>query len=147
MMLGDMEMRERRDRLKRGRTAMPSRPVPIPMRGEPVGLGQASLVPIPVPALGDIKAQGVRMADVLVFGPLMIYSGLGKATPMWVRTGMVIIGVGTILYNLANYMTVEREKIESGLGQMQHGPMHRATADLHRPINLVKQLHPSQVSR
>lgn len=140
MMMGDLELRERRERLRRGRRAMPSRPVPIPIMGEPVGsaagLGQ---IPTVIPTTRDIKAQGVRMADVLVFGPLMIYAGLGRATPMWVRTGMVIIGVGTIVYNLANYLTIEKEEA-GALGQMQWGPMHKAQADLHRPINLLNQL-------
>lgn len=117
-------------------------------------LGQ--VLPADVPAtVGDVKAQPVRMADVLIFGPLMIYSGLGKATPNWLRAGMVIIGVGTIVYNLANYFEVERRKREAGLSPnvatiekevlpglsgMSHGPMHKATADLHRPINLVQRL-------
>ncbi len=129
----------------RRRRAMASRPVPIPLRGEPVGsapgLGQ---VPTVIPTARDIKAQGVRMADVLVFGPLMIYAGLGKATPPWLRVGMVIIGVGTVVYNLVNYMTIERE--EAGLGQMQWGPMHKA-GDLHRPIRLVQQLQANELVR
>lgn len=128
------------------REAMPSRPVPLPTRGEPVGsatgLGQ---VPLVIPTTRDIKAQGVRMADVLVFGPLMIYAGLGKATPAWLKVGMVIIGAGTVIYNLANYLTIEKE--ESGaLGQMQAGPFHKA-GDLHRPIRLVRQLHTNEIQR
>jgi len=98
-------------------------------------------MPVFIPTERDIKAQSVRMADVLVFGPLMIYAGLGRATPMWLRVGMVIIGAGTVLYNLANYLTIEREEA-AGLGQMQWGPMHKASADLHRPINLLNQLRP-----
>ncbi len=130
------------------RQGLASRPAPIPT---PSGLGQ---FPVPPATVGDVKAQPVRMADVLVFGPLMIYSGLGKATPQWVRVGMVIIGVGTILYNLSNYFAVERRKVQSGvspdaaviegellpgLSGMESGPMHKAS-DLHRPINLVRQL-------
>lgn len=119
---------------------------------EPPTLGQ--FIPIPT-TVGDIKAQPVRMADVFVFGPLMIYSALGKATPTWVRVGMLIIGVGTIVYNLSNYWEVERRKVTAGvtpdanviegellpgLSGMEAGPMHKATADLHRPINLVRRL-------
>jgi len=143
-MLGDVEMRERRERLQRGRRAMPSRPVPLPTRGEPVGLGQVDPI---MPLIGDIKAQPVRMADVLVFGPLMIYSGLGKATPKWVRVGMVIIGVGTIIYNLANYFSIEREKLDAGLGQMEAGPMVKRQPGLHRPIQLLKGLRPAGTAR
>jgi len=103
-------------------------------------------MPVFIPTERDIKAQGVRMADVMVFGPLMIYAGLGKATPPWLRVGMVIIGVGTVIYNLANYLTIEREE-GGALGQMQAGPMHKATADLHRPIRLVRQLHTNELQR
>lgn len=91
----------------------------------------------------DVKSQPVRIADVLVFGPLMIYSGLGKATPQWVRTGMVIIGVGTIVYNLVNYFEVEKRKRNgTALEGMTHGPMHKAEAEFHRPINLLRQVGP-----
>ena len=125
---------------------LPSRPVPIPVQGEPVGtapgLGQ---MPMIIPTARDIKAQSVRMADVLVFGPLMIYAGLGKATPPWLRVGMVIIGAGTVIYNLANYLTIEREET-GALGQMQWGPMEKAS-DLHRPINLIRQLHVNELQR
>lgn len=91
----------------------------------------------------DVKSQPVRIADVLVFGPLMIYSGLGKATPKWVRTGMVIIGVGTIVYNLVNYFEVEKRKRNGNtLEGMNWGPMHKVQAEYHRPINLLRQVGP-----
>jgi hypothetical protein len=84
---------------------------------------------------GDIKAQPVRLADVLVFGPLMVYSGLGKNPPKWVKLGLVVVGVGTILYNLHNWMQVRREQ-QAQLGQMAHGPWHRR-ADLERVQRLT----------
>jgi hypothetical protein len=111
----------------------------------PGGLGQVESVVMSeaelLPTATDVKAQSVRIADVLVFGPMMIYAGLGKATPQWVRTGMVLIGIGTIVYNLVNWMTIEKEKRAGGLEGMTHGPMHKAS-DLHRPINLLHQMGP-----
>lgn len=114
------------------------------------GLGQ--ILPSSIPAtVGDVKAQPVRMADVFIFGPLMIYAGLGKATPQWLKTGMVIIGAGTIVYNLANYFAVEQRKVTSGvvpdpnviegellpgLSGMAAGPMHKADPRFHRPITM-----------
>ena len=77
------------------------------------GLGQTDAPAAVTP--GDIKAQSVRMADVWVFGPLMIYSALGKSTPTWVRVGMLIVGIGTIAYNLHNYFTIERRAQLSGI--------------------------------
>jgi hypothetical protein len=131
------------------RQRLASRPAPIPV---PSALGQ--IIPVPMATVGDVKAQPVRIADMLVFGPMMIYAGLGRATPKWVKVGMVIIGVGTIVYNLSNYFEVETRKREAGitpegagieaellpgLGGMSWGPMHKAT-DLHRPIQLVKSV-------
>lgn len=77
------------------------------------GLGQTDAPP--AATVGDIKAQSVRMADVWVFGPLMIYSALGKSTPTWVRAGMLIVGIGTIAYNLYNYFAIERRAQLSGI--------------------------------
>ena len=132
-----------------GYGALPSRPVAIPIMGEPTGIAAGlGQVPMPVPTYGDIKAQSVRMADVLVFGPLMLYAGMGKATPMWLRAGMVIIGAGTIIYNLVNYLTIEKET--GTLGQMAWGPppqIRTPVADLRRPIQLVTRLQTSDLLR
>lgn len=95
----------------------------------------------------DVKAQSVRLADVFVFGPMMIATGLGKQTPQWVRTGLVLIGIGTIVYNAVNWFEIEKRKRNGGLEGMSWGPMHKAQADLHRPIQLVQQLHPRRGNR
>jgi hypothetical protein len=63
----------------------------------------------------DIKSQGVRVADALVFGPLMIYSALDKKPPTWVRVGMLIIGVGTIAYNVHNYLAIQKQADLAGI--------------------------------
>lgn len=58
-----------------------------------------------------MKGQLVRAADVVAIGPLMIYFGVqarGIALPL--RTAMVVFGVGTIVYNAANYLAVEQQK-------------------------------------
>ena len=110
-----------------------------------VNLGQTE-TPTPPATTGDVKAQTVRMADVFVFGPLMLMAAFDRKPPKWLRAGMIIVGVGTILYNLANYLEVEKRQRAAGvanggeLGQMNWGPMHRASADLHRPINLVQRV-------
>ena len=89
------------------------------------------------------------MADVFVFGPMMIWSAIGRGQmPAWLKAGMLIVGVGTIAYNLFNYFEVERRKRDAGiiddpdvsLSGMTSGPMHRASADLHRPITLIQQV-------
>ena len=132
-----------------GYDALASRPVAIPIMGEPTGIAAGlGQVPMPRPTLTDIKAQTVRMADVMVFGPLMLYAGLGRQTPTWLKLGMVIIGAGTIIYNLANYFQIEKET--SGLGQMQWGPppqIRTPVADTRRPIQLVRQLQTHDLLR
>lgn len=57
---------------------------------------------------GDVKAQGVRLLDIGVLGPLMIFSALDKTPPPWLKLAMVGMGVGTILYNLKNYLEIQK---------------------------------------
>lgn len=63
-------------------------------------------------AAGD-KSQGVRLVDVFLLGPFMIGAGARSSTlPAWMRVGLVGAGVGTVGYNLVNYLTkrdVERD--------------------------------------
>jgi len=57
------------------------------------------------------KAQSVRLLDVAVFGPLMLFSAMNKTPPKWVQLGMLAVGAGTILYNLSNFVdTVKRNQ-------------------------------------
>ena len=49
------------------------------------------------------KSQKVRLLDIAVFGPLMIHIGLGKKPPQVLKTALLLVGIGTIVYNGANY--------------------------------------------
>jgi len=90
------------------------------------------------------KEQAQHLADALVFGPLLIYSGLGKDAPKIIKTGMVLIGIGTVVYHVVKFF----EKPEAqALEGMEWGPMHKASAEFHRPIQLVQQLHPRRGNR
>lgn len=76
-------------------------------------LGQVPKPPEPLPLSatpGDVKAQGIRLGDILIFGPLMIYSAFGKNPPEWMKATMLTIGVGTIIYNAMNYVEIEKRK-------------------------------------
>ena len=93
-------------------------------------------------AEGEVKAQGVRLADIFVFGPLMLYAGLGQETPKWLKLGMVIIGGGTIIYNLVNFMDIARRNglpaTMAGFAGMATGPIDRARAEaLKRQMDMV----------
>ncbi len=53
--------------------------------------------------MGD-KSQAVRLLDVFVFGPFMIWAGVRASTlPDVARGGLVVLGLGTMGYNLRNY--------------------------------------------
>lgn len=54
-----------------------------------------------------IKAQNVRLFDVFILGPFMIWAGMqlkGDAA----RSAMIAAGAGTIAYNWRNYEKVKR---------------------------------------
>jgi 2-keto-3-deoxy-6-phosphogluconate aldolase len=56
------------------------------------------------------KGQNIRLLDVFVIGPIMIYGGIKKSNlPKLIRFGMATIGVGTIYYNGKNYL-LNKEK-------------------------------------
>lgn len=58
-----------------------------------------------------VKAQWVRLADVFVIGPVMVYFGArAYHEPLWLRALMVGLGAGTIIYNGRNYVAVARHE-------------------------------------
>lgn len=59
----------------------------------------------------DVKAQSVRVADVLVVGPLMLAGARAwyRSNP-WGGLALGVLGVATIIYNAGNYMRVEKNK-------------------------------------
>lgn len=58
-------------------------------------------------SLFDPKGQNVRLLDVFVIGPLMIWGGLKvKEEPL--GSLLALAGVGTIIFNAVNYEKVRR---------------------------------------
>lgn len=56
-----------------------------------------------------MKAQSVRLLDVFVFGPVMLWAGLQRgALPPWARHALIALGIGTVVYNGRNYLAIER---------------------------------------
>lgn len=51
-----------------------------------------------------LSVQDVRLLDVFVIGPFLIYAGMQPQLSKPVRIGLVIFGVATILYNGHNYL-------------------------------------------
>lgn len=52
------------------------------------------------------KTQAVRLVDVLVLGPFMLWAA--RNLNGWERDAMMIAGAATILYNGANYLEQAR---------------------------------------
>jgi hypothetical protein len=52
-----------------------------------------------------VKAQVVRLLDVFALGPLMVsVATRAEGIPDWQRIALLWTGIGTILYNAANFL-------------------------------------------
>lgn len=57
------------------------------------------------------KTQAIRIVDVLLVGPLMIWGGMALQKKHPIGGGaLALFGVSTIGYNAANYARVERKR-------------------------------------
>jgi hypothetical protein len=58
-----------------------------------------------------VKTQAIRLADVALVGPLMIWGGVKTANENPVP-GMTLLlfGIGTIIYNASNFISIERKR-------------------------------------
>lgn len=63
-----------------------------------------------------VKAQWVRLLDVIAIGPLMAYGGLRlhKEEPV-VGYGLMVLGVLTVLYNGRNLLKIEHDRRSGSL--------------------------------
>jgi len=56
---------------------------------------------------GLFKSQNVRLLDVFLLGPFMVWYGINATgVPEWASTLMIISGIGTIIYNGRNYLSM-----------------------------------------
>ncbi len=66
---------------------------------------------------GNAKTQTIRLLDVFVIGPVMIWGGLKLQGQHPIGGGsLALFGVSTIFYNAGNYLTVqsERKRLDNG---------------------------------
>jgi hypothetical protein len=65
------------------------------------------------------KAQGVRLFDVFLLGPALLWLGVcaDRQLRTWERVGLAAVGAGTILYNGRNYLQIEAENRNNGPSQ------------------------------
>ena len=73
-----------------------------------------------------VKAQGIRLADVFVIGPLMVVaSTMLPADRRYTALALRFFGVGTVLYNGRNYLLIKQaERLRQGLPE--NGQTRRA---------------------
>lgn len=50
------------------------------------------------------KSQTIRLVDVFVIAPALIYAGTFKELPMWLRVFLIGTGAATAIYNGKNYL-------------------------------------------
>jgi hypothetical protein len=50
------------------------------------------------------KTQNIRLVDVFLIGPVLIYASTFKTLPTYLRVALLLIGVATIIYNGNNYI-------------------------------------------
>ena len=50
------------------------------------------------------KSQYVRIIDVIILAPIMIYAGTFKELPTWLRASLIGMGVATAFYNGKNFL-------------------------------------------
>jgi len=50
------------------------------------------------------KTQLIRLADVFLIGPLMIYAGTRNKFSSWIDAALTVTGILTISYNADNYI-------------------------------------------
>ena len=66
------------------------------------------------------KSQSVRLLDVFLYGPAMIYWSWKKKLTPSDKVLLTALGIGTIIYNARNYSATKiimRERSEFGLTQ------------------------------
>jgi hypothetical protein len=55
------------------------------------------------------KSQNVRLLDVFVLGPFMVWAAMHpKVLPGWARIALAVSGVATIQYNWENYKRIRQ---------------------------------------
>ena len=59
------------------------------------------------------KSQMVRLVDVFVIAPVLIYAGTRKSLKPALRYSLLGIGIATAAYNGMNYMKNEEKNAES----------------------------------
>ena len=56
------------------------------------------------------RYQAVRLVDVFILAPAMVYASTFKQIPNYVRLILFVSGVATLVFNGQNYLEIEKQK-------------------------------------
>lgn len=56
------------------------------------------------------KSQPIRLFDVFVLGPALIYVSQFRGPPLWARLFLAVAGLGVIVNNGTNYLRISKEQ-------------------------------------
>lgn len=51
-----------------------------------------------------VKSQTVRLLDIFIYGPFLMYVSMNKNISTEVSIGLFTLGIGTSIYNANNYL-------------------------------------------
>ncbi len=55
-----------------------------------------------------MNVQYIRLIDVFVIAPLLIYVGFKYKMPNYIKWSLILIGIFTLIYNLSNYIKTQK---------------------------------------
>lgn len=61
-----------------------------------------------------MKTQLIRLVDVFVLGPFMLYAATLPRLSRTQKTALGIIGAATVIYNLVNYLETRKQESAGG---------------------------------
>ena len=60
--------------------------------------------------LSSKRYQFVRLIDVFVLAPTMVYASTFKSLPNYIRLILLVSGIATLVFNGINYVDIKKEK-------------------------------------
>tara|TARA_R100000808_G_C2041163_1_gene80727 strand:+ start:218 stop:430 length:213 start_codon:yes stop_codon:yes gene_type:complete len=60
--------------------------------------------------LSSQRYQFVRLIDVFVLAPTMVYASTFKSLPDYIRLILLVSGIATLVFNGINYVDIKKEK-------------------------------------
>lgn len=60
--------------------------------------------------LSSQRYQFVRLIDVFVLAPTMVYAATFKSLPNYIRLILFVSGICTLVFNGTNYLDIKKEK-------------------------------------